>query len=188
MISLKKTVFLVIVILIFHSGLVQASNNFVFSVSSNPSINVGYKIGNFVVFTGLDFSYTKSEMKSANPAGSIFLLENKYSVFKLEPSVGLKVFLFKGEISPFLIGNVTKEIPIFAEGSGMYTQSEIKNQNDDYKFNFGTGLDFSIKENLSLGLELGISYFYSQWDSELMENMNEHYLSFSRVTLNYYFL
>lgn len=175
-------------ILIICSGTIEASNNFVFSVSSNPSINVGYKIGSFVIFGGTDFSYSKSEMKSNNPESSIYLPDNGYSVFKLEPSLGLKVFLFQKEISPFLIGNFSKEVPFIIESSGTYTDSQVRDQNDDYKFSLGSGLDFSIKDNLSVGFEVGINYLYSEWDTDLMENMHEHYFTYSRVTLNYYFL
>jgi len=185
---LKKISFLIMMMILVFSGLVKGSNSFVFSVSSNPSINIGYKIGSFILYGGTDLSYTKTETESEISASPIYLRKNGYSVFIAEPALGMKFFLLQKEISPFLIGNITKEIPFIIESSGINSESEIKDQYDDYKLNFGAGVDFSIKETLSLGFELGISYFYSDWDMGTLEHTNVHLFSFSRVTLNWYFI
>ena len=75
-----------------------AQTKLIFTVNTNPSLNLGLKMQNFVFVLGTDFIYTSSKSKSEI---SNQIRENEYSVFNINPGFGIKLYLYESGFSPF---------------------------------------------------------------------------------------
>ncbi len=181
----SKKVILTFLIMVFFAHLSYADSNFVFSVNSNPAVSVGLKMQKVVLFLGSDFNYYshKSTYKILNE-----IREDEYSVFSLKPGFGIKYYLYESGFSPFISGVIIKEFPVSVDVKGdTYTKDEIADRYDDISYRISGGGDFSIKEYLFIGFELGISIFSNSSKSEFFESESSHILTYSSVTLTYMF-
>ena len=177
------SVFRVIISVTVFFNFCHAKPDYVFSVSSNPSFNLGIKLQKLVLFAGTDFNYDSHKTNSLSQFGS----SDNYSVFSVSPGLGLKYYFSENDIVPFLTAVFIKELPVFISNKSEITNEEIEDNFDDYSYRFAAGADFKIKESLWLGFELGAHVFINDFKTDILEFESKHILTFSSVTLTYVF-
>ena len=100
----------------------------------------------------------------------------------------IKFYIYESEFSPFFSGNIHKEIPVNVDVKGdSYTKNDIEDQFDDFTYQICGGGDFSIKESLLIGFELGLYIRPSTIKSSISEIESNRISTFSNVTLTYMF-
>jgi len=169
----------------FLTNIVSAQSNVIFSVNSNPSINLGIKMQNIVFTFGTDFSYnySKYEIEIMNSTSI-----DEYSVFSLRPGFGIKFYLNEDDFSPFIFANLSKEIALSVDVKGdTYSKKDIEDRYDDYIYRIGGGIDFSLEESLLIGFELGMNIYSISTRSSLIKSESLRISSLANVTMTYIF-
>ncbi len=177
--------FFILFLLLLFMNESQAQSNLIFSVSSNPSINLGLKMQNVVLFLGTDFSYTSDKTKFTFATETT---EDEYSVFSIKPGIGIKIYFSEDDLSPFISGILKKEIPVSVDVKGeMNSKAEIEERYDDFSYIVSAGGDFKIKDSILLGFEVGLNIWPSDYKADVIDSESIHISTFSNVTLTYVF-
>ena len=132
-----------------------------FVIGTDHGFNLGYDLRTVIISIGTGFSYQNSGLKSTYQNGDT----TERTLLTLRPSIKAKVFIKKRSLSPYISGEVSKNVQIIVSVNGYEdNDNQEKNMRDNgINFSFRTGLGFEyslqdiLKRKISVGGEIGVS-------------------------------
>lgn len=182
-------------------GLVMSSAQagVAFGVKPGMVINAAYmgiKLGDLVPFCNLEAGRVKSVYESRSKDGVGEIYESEFSILALMPQIGMKMFLGRRDVRPYLQGAVfttLASVTVLDDGTHDETTEEMIEDylTGLYGFCLGGGCEYFFAEGFSVGGEVDLRYFHA--DTEYPTNYRiESYtqslsISYTAIGLNFYF-
>ena len=167
-----------------------------FVIGTDHGFNLGYDLRTVVVSIAAGFSYQHSGSKYTNQYSDT----TERTSFSVRPSIKAKIFFKRSSLSPYISGEVAKNVKIIVSAKGYEDdESEERNMRDNginFFFRTGLGFEYSLKDilkrKISIGGEIGlygqVSNRRSEYPTYTYENHGLYMSDYIRFpTLLYYF-